>query len=77
MLKTTIMKDNITITQGYEVHLLNNYRELTGSNDLTDILSGGEYLADGKSADSAFWEYWTEAVEKVKNGEPPLTKTFV
>jgi hypothetical protein len=71
------MKDQtITSKQGYEamLHMLNNYWELTGSNDLTDILSGGEYLEDGQPADSAFAEYWEEAVEKVKNGEPPLTK---
>lgn len=65
----------ITLKEGYEImlHLLNNYYELTGSTDITDILSGGEYLGDDKPADSAFWEYWLEARKKlVKEG--PLRK---
>lgn len=52
------------------LHTLQYYYELTGSNDLTDILSGSQYLPDGKPADSAFWEYWTESVQKVIEGEP-------
>ena len=72
------IKDTQTITdkQGYEamLYMLKSYWESTGSNDLTDILSGGEYwLEEDTPADSAFWEYWQEAVEKVKKeGSPPL-----
>ena len=66
----------ITEKEGYEamLYMLKAYWEATGSNDLTDILSGGEYwLKPDKPADSAFWEYWLEAVEKVrKEGPPPL-----
>lgn len=65
----------ITEKQGYEamLYMLMNYWELTGSNDLTDILSGGEYIEKDTPADSAFWEYWLEAIEKVKkDGPPPL-----
>ena len=55
------------------LYMLINYWELTGSNDLTDILSGGEYVQEDTPADSAFWEYWLEAVEKVrKEGPPPF-----
>lgn len=67
----------ITVKEGYEImiHMLNSFYELTGSQDLTDILSGGEYLDDGKPADSAFWEYWLEAKEKLSK-EGPLIKKF-
>ncbi len=65
----------ITEKEGYEamLYMLTYYWELTGSEDLTDILSGGEYVEEDTPADSAFWEYWLEAVEKVrKDGPPPL-----
>lgn len=66
----------ITEKEGYEamLYMLKAYWEATGSNDLTDILSGGEYwLEASKPADSAFWEYWLEAIDKVKKeGPPPL-----
>lgn len=68
----------ISIKEGYEamLYLLKYYWELTGSTDLTDILSGGEYLSDGEPADSAFWEYWLEAIEKVKKEGPPPSKVL-
>lgn len=66
----------ITEKEGYEamLYMLKSCYEATGSNDLTDILSGGEYwLEPNKPADSAYWEYWLEAIDKVKNeGPPPL-----
>lgn len=68
-------KKKITEKEGYEamLYMLMNYWELTGSKDLTDILSGGEYVEKDTPADSVFWEYWLEAVEKVrKEGPPPL-----
>lgn len=67
----------ITEKEGYEamLYMLMNYWEFTGSNDLTDILSGGEYVEKDTPADSAFWEYWLEAIERVKKeGPPPLKK---
>lgn len=66
----------ITEKQGYEamLHMLKSYRELTDSDDLTDILGGGEYLSDGEPADPVFWTYWEEAIQKVKNGTPPITQ---
>jgi len=68
----------ITERQGYEamLYFLTHYYELTGSNDLTDILSGGEYVEKDIPADSAFWDYWEEAVEKVKKEGPPPFKTL-
>ena len=65
----------LTEKQGYEamLYLLMKYWRETGSNDLTDILSGGEYVEEDIPADPLFWEYWLEAVEKVKrDGPPPL-----
>ncbi|MBB6613170.1 hypothetical protein H7F15_19175 [Pontibacter sp. Tf4] len=63
----------ITKKEGYEamLYLLKAYWENTGSNDLTDILSGGEYWkGTNEPADSAFWEYWMEAIEEVKKNGP-------
>ncbi len=66
----------ITEKEGYEamLYMLAGYWKSTGSTDLTDILSGGEYwLVPDTPADSAFWEYWIEAIAKVrKEGPPPL-----
>ena len=58
----------ITEKQGYEamIYMLEAYWESTGSNDLTDILSGGSVKV-GKVIDTAYWEYWLEAIDKVKN----------
>jgi len=68
----------ITEKEGYEamLYMLKAFLENTESNDLTDILSGGEYWpVHNRPADSAFWEYWLEAVDKVrKEGSPPLKK---
>ena len=69
----------ITEKEGYEamLYMLYNYWKLTGSNDLTDILSGGEYVEKDTPGDSAFWEYWLESIEQVKKeGPPPLKKLF-
>ena len=67
----------ITEKEGYEamLYMLKAYWGATGSNDLTDILSGGEYwLEVNKPADSAFWEYWLEAIDKVRKEGPPSLK---
>jgi hypothetical protein len=68
---------NITDKEGYEAMLmmLDYYLNLTGSTDLTDILSGGEYIGqESTPADPSFWYYWLEAVEKIKNKKTPLRK---
>ena len=69
----------LTEKEGYEamLYMLNEYWQQTGSSDLTDILSGGEYwLKEDTPADSAFWEYWLEAIEKVKRCGPSPLKNF-
>ncbi|MFK8009094.1 MAG: hypothetical protein AB8H03_22225 [Saprospiraceae bacterium] len=67
------ISSNLTLTekQAYEAMLvmLKKYWKLTDSNDLTDILSGAEYIEEDVPADSAFWEYWQEAVTEVMNGK--------
>jgi hypothetical protein len=66
----------ITKKEGYEAMLyaIRTYWENSGSTDLTDILSGGEYWKGTDfPADSAFWKYWTEAIEKVRS-EGPMFK---
>lgn len=62
----------ITEKQGYEamIYMLEAYWESTGSNDLTDILSGGSVKVD-KVIDTAYWEYWLEAINKVKKEDNP------
>ncbi|MFT4668171.1 MAG: hypothetical protein ACI9XB_005152 [Gammaproteobacteria bacterium] len=65
----------ITEKEGYEamLYMLEAYWKLTDSNEITDILSGGSYLDKDTPGDSAFWEYWLEAIEKVKKeGSPPI-----
>jgi phage I-like protein len=61
--------------EGYEamILMLYDFYKSTGSTDLTDVLSGGEYI-DGRPADIAFWYMWEEAVEKIKNGHLPKEK---
>jgi hypothetical protein len=68
----------ITEKQGYEamLYVLLEYWERSGSNDLTDILSGGEYIEEDTPADSAFWKYWLNAIEKVKRDGPPPLKQW-
>ncbi len=68
----------ITEKEGYMAmwYMLNNYWELTGSTDLTDILSGGEYIQKDTPADSAFWEYWLEAVKQAKKESSLPFKEF-
>lgn len=72
------ISSNKTLTEkeGYEalLSMLKAFWEARGSNDLTDILSGGEYwLEEDTPADSAYWKYWLEAIEKVRReGSPPL-----
>lgn len=63
----------ITEKEGYDamLYLLKYYWELTGSNNITDILSGGSYIQEGIPGDNTFWEYWLEAVEKVRTQGPP------
>ena len=71
--------ETITEKEGYEamLYMLKAYWEATGSNDLTDILSGGEYwLEPDRPADCVFWVYWLEAIEKVKKEGPPPLKVL-
>jgi hypothetical protein len=44
---------------------------------LTDILSSGESVQKDIPADSTFWEYGLEVVEKVRKKELPLFKEFM
>ncbi len=63
----------ITKKEGYEAMLyaIKAYWENSGSNDLTDILSGGEYwLGTDRPIDTAFWAYWTEGIEKARTDGP-------
>ncbi|RRA90816.1 hypothetical protein [Paenimyroides viscosum] len=64
---------------GYEamLYVLAEYYKNSGSTDLTDVISGGEYWkGEDRPVDSAFWYYWIEAIEKVKR-DGPMFKEFV
>lgn len=67
----------ITKKEGYEAMLyaIKAYWENSGSDDLTDILSGGEYWPGNDiPIDTAFWAYWIEGIEKVRNDGPMFKK---
>ncbi len=68
----------ITEKQGYEaiLYTLQYYYTLTGKTDLTDILSGGDYITKDSPGKPAFWYYWLDAVEKVKQQGPPPLRHF-
>jgi hypothetical protein len=68
----------LTEKEGYEAMLytLMEYYERSKSTDLTDILSGGEYVAEDTPADPAFWHYWVRAIEKVRRDGPPPLKVL-
>ena len=53
-----------------------NYYKTTGSTDLTDVLSGGEYDHNDKPVDSYFWDSWVECVGAVKDGKEPKRKKW-
>ncbi len=58
---------------GYEamLYVLDEYYKNSGSTDLTDIISGGEYWkGENRPVDLAFWYYWIEAIEKVRRDGP-------
>ncbi len=65
----------ITEREGFEamLHTLKIFREFYDSNEITDILSGGQYAPDGESVNSDVYSMWEDAVQKVKNGEPPVS----
>jgi len=63
----------LTEKEGYEAFLytLLRYWEMSGCTDLTDILSGGEYVMPGRPMDTAFWDYWLDALASVRTIGPP------
>ncbi len=67
-------KKIITTKKGYEAlfYFIEKFYEMTKSDALGEILSGMEYLEDGKSAEPLLWDYWLEAIEKaeLKGGLP-------
>ncbi|MBT2556397.1 hypothetical protein J7E24_01225 [Hymenobacter sp. ISL-91] len=68
----------LTEKEGYEamLYMLMHYWKATGSNDLTDILSGGEYIEKDTPADPVFWYDWLDAIEKVRREGPPPFKVL-
>jgi len=59
--------ENLTIKQAYlAMYLfLEGYYERTNSDDLAGLLGGFQLLKDGVPADSAAWQDWLEAINKI------------
>lgn len=68
----------LSMKEAYEsmILMLNDYYRQSGSNDLTDILSGGEYI-NGQPADIGIWYMWEDAVKKIIGGHPPKEKNWI
>lgn len=69
---TIFSNDLITEKEGYKAmyYMLEAYFEATRSDDLTDILGAGRWDDSDRVLDTAYWEYWLEAIEKVKKEAP-------
>lgn len=70
---TTNSQKLLTEKEGYEAFLytLLRYWEMASCTDLTNILSGGEYVAPSRPMDTAFWYYWLDALTDVRTLGPP------
>ncbi|MCR5890963.1 hypothetical protein LRS06_24885 [Hymenobacter sp. J193] len=70
---TITSQELLTEKEGYEAFLytLLRYWQMSRCTDLTDILSGGEYVAPGRPMDTAFWYYWLDALTSVRTLGPP------
>lgn len=65
------MKDvnkKLTVCEAYcaMIDYLDKYYFTTYSDDLGSLLDGMVFLADGKTVDSAAWEDWLDAINKIK-----------
>lgn len=73
-------KKLISKKEAYEamIHLLFEYYKETGSTDLTDILSGGEYKPESDDPIDLMFKYmWDEITDKVINDKiPPKRKKW-
>ena len=66
------MEDNdckVTINEAYRsmVYFLEDYYELTKSDEIGGMLGGLALLSDGRPADDACWEDWLKAVKRAQN----------
>jgi len=66
-------KEPVSIKQAYlsMLSMIKYYWNITDYDDLTDILSGGEYWEKDSPSDTAFWEYWLDFIDK-KNLLPQI-----
>lgn len=64
----------ITEKESYDamLYFLDNFRKLTGSNEITDILGPASYVLEKDTPlEIMFWVYWLEAIEQVRKFGPP------
>jgi len=48
---------------------LDNYYQLTKSDDIGELLGSMSLLQDGEAADPAIWNDWLKVIEKVKQNK--------
>lgn len=62
---------NLTIEESYKsmVNFLEKYYQRTNSDDIGGLLGDIMLIDEGITADPASWNYWLEAVEKIKSGK--------
>ena len=49
-------------------HFLDQYYQMTKSDDVGSLLGDMSLLQDGRPADAAYWNDWLEAVKKAEAG---------
>ncbi|WP_226388719.1 hypothetical protein [Penaeicola halotolerans] len=69
----------MTQKEGYSAMylFLENWYKITKSEDIGELLSLMEFLDDGGPVDSAMWEYWEDAMHRVKSGDEPSSKKLI
>lgn len=63
------MNENLSSLEAFKSmrYFLEKYYEQTSSDDVGSLLGELQLLQDGRTADPAAWDDWTECVKKVKS----------
>ncbi len=68
-----MMEDSntVTIKESYEAifYFIERFYKMSKSDALGEILSGMEYLEDGRSAELLLWDYWLESIKVAKRSK--------
>ena len=65
------MKTELSVESAYKTMFvfLENYYQLTGSDEIGGMLGGMSLLEDGTTADPGMWEDWLDAIKQVQFGK--------